>query len=311
MEEVRPQLAAVAAALIRFGTLEPEAEFSPLHDVALPPAVAAVDGSVRTLLDGGSFIVLALRAGHVAFRGHVPADDDAELEVLLITQENMAQLYDARYRAVVGAAPAEPLDDLAVAPERLREASEWAAAQRALDVLEPGALLLLDGALASPHRDGAAGLRALLAHAAAREVAVAAVAKRSSLAADGLPLVPALQRAGNRTTDEAWWTPLAAKSQGRAAVARLNAAVDWAFRIDVAGGDSLATAAALAHYARDAVYPGYPYPLAHAHNRVILDRDTGAGLTQALQGEALLAGLSPAAWEVLFSDYHTVLDRSV
>ena len=142
-------------------------------------------------------------------------------------------------------------------------------------------------------------------------MAVAAVAKRSSLAADGLPLGPALQRLGNHANHGAWWTPLAAKSQGRAAVARLNTAVDWAFRIDVAGADSLATVAALMHYARDAVYPGYPYPLAHAHNRVILDRDTGAGLTQALQVEALEAGLAPAAWEVLFSDYHQVLDRSV
>ncbi|MEO2237542.1 MAG: hypothetical protein ABGW95_04810, partial [Candidatus Poseidoniia archaeon] len=63
--------------------------------------------------------------------------------------------------------------------------------------------------------------------------------------------------------------------------------------------------------ARDVVYPGYPWPLAQAHNLVLIDGDLTDALRQALQGAALEQGLAPGAWDVLFSDYHEVLDRSV
>ena len=144
--------------------------------------------------------------------------------------------------------------------------------------------------------------------AASSGVAVAAVAKRSSLARDGAPVLPALMR---DSPDGCWRTALDCDSLGRSGAVRLNPASEWAFRLDVAGGDYGAVAASLVALARDAVYPGYPWPLAQAHNLVIIDGDLTDALRQALQGAALEQGLAPGAWDVLFSDYHEVLDRSV
>jgi hypothetical protein len=315
MDPVRAQLDAIAARLAAHGIAAPGTEFAPLAPGEAPALVAAVDGSSRTLLDGGAFAVVALRAGRVVVRDGAVAEREAPLEVRLLEAGTFADEWSERYRRVTGRLPAEQPADLQAALEWLRELAETEAALAALEalvaVLEASAddaLLLLDGALTSPHAPARDALRLVLDRADAAGVTVAAVAKRSALARDGAPLLPALMR---DSPDGCWRAPLDCDSLGTPGAVRLNPASEWAFRLDVAGGDYGAVAASLAGLARDAVYPGYPWPLAQAHNLVIIDGDLTESLRQALQGAALEQGLAPGAWDVLFSDYHEVLDRSV
>jgi hypothetical protein len=237
---------------------------------------------------------------------------EAPLEVRLLEADTFADEWSERYREATGRLPSEQPPDLQAALEWLRELAETEAALAALEALAiagaPGSLLLLDGALTSPHAPARDALRLVLDRADAAGVTVAAVAKRSSLARDGAPVLPALMR---DSPDGCWRTALDCDSLGKSGAVRLNPASEWAFRLDVAGGDYGTVAASLVALARDAVYPGYPWPLAQAHNLVLIDGDLTDALRQALQGAALEQGLAPGAWDVLFSDYHEVLDRSV
>ncbi len=313
MDPVHAQLDAIAARLAAHGSAPPEAEFAPLSPGAPPVLIAAVDGSSRTLLDGGAFVVVALRAGRVVVRdAEEVLEREAPLEVRLLEADTFADEWSERYREATGRLPSEQPPDLQAALEWLREMAETEAALAALEALAiagaPGSLLLLDGALTSPHAPARDALRLVLDRADAAGVTVAAVAKRSSLARDGAPVLPALMR---DSPDGCWRTALDCDSLGKSGAVRLNPASEWAFRLDVAGGDYGVVAASLVALARDAVYPGYLWPLAQAHNLVIIDGDLTDALRQALQGAALEQGLAPGAWDVLFSDYHEVLDRSV
>ncbi len=325
MDLVRAQLDAIAARLAAHGSAAPGAEFAPLAPGPPPVLIAAVDGSSRMLLDGGAFAVVALRAGRVVVRdAEEVIEREAPLEVWLLEADTFADKWSERYREVTGRLPAEQPPDLQAALEWLRELAETEAALAALEALvavpeaaakpgaaesdAPGPLLLLDGALTSPHAPARDALRLVLDRADAAGVTVAAVAKRSSLARDGAPVLPALMR---DSPGGCWRTALDCDSLGKSGAVRLNPASEWAFRLDVAGGDYGAVAASLVALARDAVYPGYPWPLAQAHNLVLIDGDLTDALRQALQGAALEQGLAPGAWDVLFSDYHEVLDRSV
>lgn len=318
MDLVRAQLDAIAVRLAAHGSVAPGAEFAELAPEVPPALVAAVDGSSRMLLDGGAFAVVALRAGRVVVRdAEEVLEREATLEVRLLEADSFIDEWSERYREATGRLPAEQPPDLQAALEWLRELAETEAALAALEALAtagaaesdaPGPLLLLDGALTSPHAPARDALRLVLDRADAVGVTVAAVAKRSSLARDGAPVLPALMR---DSPDGCWRTALDCDSLGRSGAVRLNPASEWAFRLDVAGGDYDAVAASLVALARDAVYPGYPWPLAQAHNLVIIDGDLTDALRQALQGAALEQGLAPGAWDVLFSDYHEVLDRSV
>ncbi len=313
MDLVRVQLDAIAARLAVHGSVAPGAEFAELAPEMPPALVAAVDGSSRMLLDGGAFAVVALRAGRVVVRdAEEVLEREAPLEVRLLEADTFADEWSECYREATGRLPSEQPPDLQAALEWLRELAETEAALAALEALAiagaPGSLLLLDGALTSPHAPARDALRLVLDRADAAGVTVAAVAKRSSLARDGAPVLPALMR---DSPDGCWRTALDCDSLGKSGAVRLNPASEWAFRLDVAGGDYGTVAASLVALARDAVYPGYPWPLAQAHNLVLIDGDLTDALRQALQGAALEQGLAPGAWDVLFSDYHEVLDRSV
>ncbi len=313
MDLVRAQLDAIAARLAVHGSVAPGAEFAELAPEVPPALVAAVDGSSRMLLDGGAFAVVALRAGRVVVRdAEEVLEREAPLEVRLLEADTFADKWSECYREATGRLPSEQPPDLQAALEWLRELAETEAALAALEALAiagaPGSLLLLDGALTSPHAPARDALRLVLDRADAAGVTVAAVAKRSSLARDGAPVLPALMR---DSPDGCWRTALDCDGLGKSGAVRLNPASEWAFRLDVAGGDYGTVAASLVALARDAVYPGYPWPLAQAHNLVLIDGDLTDALRQALQGAALEQGLAPGAWDVLFSDYHEVLDRSV
>ena len=182
--------------------------------------------------------------------------------------------------------------------EALRGLEEAKCAVQAAEALPPGGLLLVDGALSGlPPGPQALADRILAAAKRAGAVAIG-VAKRSTLEQGGLPLATALQQSGPPGT----W---AVEVQDGVFVARLHARSRHAFRIDAS---EFAKVARLLPLCRDAVYTGYPYPLALAHNAVALTHAHARELARRLWVEVRRVGGPEAA--ALLADFHEVLDRN-
>lgn len=267
----------------------------PVRPAAAPPArVAAVDGSSAVLLDGKSFAVGAYRAAVVALEhGRHAGTRAGAPDVALLA------------RGPAGEAPEAALG-------ALRAACEVAAARAALATLGAGDLLLLDGALAA--RDATArALAEMLDEAAARGAHVAGVAKSTSQSIGGVPVLALAHRAGVASGLATWAVevPAAPGVRGRSFAARLSAAEPWVFRVDVAPAPGAAPADALALAATlvgHPAYPGYPSPLAMAHNAATIDEPLARELARAVRRAAEDAGADPTLLALAFEDYHDVLD---
>ena len=319
------QLDQIVGQLIPFTQLEEELDpdhFQPLESEPHTQRLVAVDGSHRLLLDGRSFLIVALRSGTVTYQGDSCLENHTPLQVHFLERSELARIFDEGWQTLthsldLGGWEAPTVPDLQAAPDRLRELGEWLAATRALEGLEAGDLLVMDGALRSPTRQGQAVLEALAQRSKERGVGLVAVAKRSALSLGGLPLIPALERlAQNDQVPGAWAFPLEkvvqVRSAGQVWAASFTPGIPTAFRVDVAGGlEPQEALARLGAYCTDILYPGYPHPLARVHNQVFLSSQDGHDLIQTLQSRTLHAGLPPGAWQMLFADFHSVLDRSV
>ena len=325
MEGLTAQLDRIVERLTPFTQLDEQLDpqqFHPLEPRSSSRRLAAIDGSHRLLLDGRSFLIVALRSGVVTYRGDELVDCQTPLEISFLERATLKESFEPGWRKLAARldlegwhTPSPP--ELQAAPERLRELGEWLAATQALEDLKTGDLLVMDGALRSPTRSGQAVLEALARKASAMGVGLAAVAKRSALSLGGLPLLPALERlADGHRANWAWAYPLGsavrARSAGEVWAVSFTLGIPTAFRVDVAGGlEPLEVLARLGSYCRDILYPGYPHPLARIHNQVFLSAQDGHDLIQTLQSRTLGAGLPPGAWQMLFADFHDVLDRSV
>jgi hypothetical protein len=178
---------------------------------------------------------------------------------------------------------------------------ELGCALAAIEASAPSAahrLLLVDGALRGlpPHAQAMADR--IVAAAGARKLVVLAVAKRSGLEHEGVPLVPLLRR---HAPAGCWATEV----QPGTFVAHLHPRAATPFRVDA---PDIGAVARLAPLCRDAAYPGYPYPLAAAHNAVAITAAQTADLKASLDAAVRRHGGSAAG---LLADFHDVLDRNV
>jgi hypothetical protein len=67
----------------------------------------------------------------------------------------------------------------------------------------------------------------------------------------------------------------------------------------------------LAQYCADATYLGYPYPLAHIHNQVVINRALTEDIAYRLEAIAFEHGVSSYNWDLLFQNFHEILDKNV
>lgn len=271
------------------------AEFQPIAVAPEPPRCVAVDGSSAVLVDNGTAWVVAFRAAAVRWPGE-PQPEPHPQVVATVPSEAQA-VVDARYaRAGLPEPAARSADAFA---DTLRSLAELEEALAAVAEMPPRGLLLVDGALAGLPEVPAAMAARLAEACRARGVRIAGVAKRSGIERGSLPLIPALiAQAAARGVPGPW----SVEAEPGVHIAKLHGAAQHAFRID-GPADLLPELAALA---RDAVYTGYPYPLAVAHNRVALTgphvRELKAGLDLELRKRGAAA---------LGADFHHVLDANV
>jgi hypothetical protein len=88
----------------------------------------------------------------------------------------------------------------------------------------------------------------------------------------------------------------------------------FVFRTDINRLDSTDPAeifAKIAQYCSDATYLGYPYPLAHIHNKVVINRPIIDDINYRLQAIALENGVSHSNWDDLFANFHDILDKNL
>lgn len=275
--------------------------FTPLAPSEAPP-VAAVDGSHTVLVDNGVVWVVAVRAVAAAWPDHDHGQAPATVRAVLPDEAADEVAHACTQRGLEPPVSVRSADAYA---EALRELEELDQAVHAMRTLPRGGLVLWDGALERLPRGPAARAERLLEAAARHGVDLAGVAKRSRLNRDGVPLLPALHREGTgRMQDQAW--SVRVPDYAMAHVAKLHPQAAQAFRVDATRPEVLGR---LAPLCRDAVYLGYPYPLAAAHNAAVLTASEADLLRGRLQ-DAVRAEGGEAA-DALLRDFHDTLDRNV
>jgi hypothetical protein len=294
-------------------------ELRPLS-VRDPGTVWAVDGGSCLLADGRSFQVAAYRAARVRFSdGTTDVVESPPLSVRALSAEEMKMLAREVLTELCGAEP-EQIPDIPRPLDALREWAEWAEVARTVREADPGDLVLVDGSLHGgpvvPHTV----VRTVHEEAVRRGVVLAGVVKASTLFwGRNAPLVTLLKRRGDRELGLVPWAgristdPKFARLYiGEIFVAHLAPTAPHAFRVDVARGDSdpTDTLGRLAGASRDPAFVGYPYPLARAHQVARVTGYMVADLRRSFRGALSRNGMSEDDIEVLFQDFHEVLNRS-
>jgi hypothetical protein len=286
---------------------------------AEPGTVWAVDGGSCTVADGRSFQVGAYRAARVRFAGVRTTDvERPQLDVRAVSPEEMERLARETLTDLCGSVP-ERLPDLPRPVDALREWAEWREVGRTIRDAEPGDLVLVDGSLHGGPLVPQELVRRVHEEAVARLVSLAGVVKSSTLYwGRNAPLVTLLKRRGDRELGEARWSARISTDPvfgrlyvGDIFVAHLAPTATHAFRVDVARGPAPPeqVLGRLASLSDDPAFVGYPYPLARAHQAARVSGYDVADTRRAFREALSRSGMREDDVELLFQDFHEVLNR--
>jgi hypothetical protein len=301
-----------------------ELSFTRIRHTESDGRVGAVDGGSATVAKGRSFLIVVYRAASVIFQnGKRIKQRTLPLKLEIISQAAIPERYSSAYKDLTGEVPSEA-PGIEKMLDRLRLFSEWMLAQELLDELNRGDMLLIDGSLkasiAPPHNF----FLRITQKAKEKGVHLVGVSKTSTLYwGDRSPLIPAVVKVGERFCPDCKWfcrisaEELRTKSPsyfGTIYVARLKASSDFSFRIDVNRfdpADPQVVFSFLSNLSGDPAFLGYPYPLAAAHNLARITAGEVQDIKYRLQSKALEKGISTADWDLLFTDFHEVLNADL
>jgi hypothetical protein len=136
-------------------------------------------------------------------------------------------------------------------------------------------------------------------------------------------LIPAVMKRGEgfcpgskwfcQISDEALHTT-SSNYFGRIYVARLKASSGFGFRTDVnrfGPADEDEAFSGLSWLSGDPAFLGYPYPLAAAHSVARVTSSEVEDIRFKLQSMAFAQGISQADWDLLFTDFHEILNADL
>jgi hypothetical protein len=298
---------------------DPEAFALEPVEAADPGTIWAVDGGSTLLADGRSFQVAAYRAARVRFAdGRTDLVSSPPLGVRGLSPEEMQALAGRILTELCGAQP-ERLPDLPRPVDALREWAEWAEVLDTIGEASPGDLVLVDGSLHGGPVVPPGVVRRAHAEATARGVSLAGVVKASTLYwGRHAPLVTLLKRRGDHEAPGSVWAARISQDPtfarlypGEIFVAHLAPTAPHAFRVDVARGlaEPAEVLGRLAGVSTDPAFVGYPYPLARAHQAARVSGFEVVDLRRAFRDAVGRHGLSEDDVELLFQDFHEVLNR--
>jgi hypothetical protein len=285
-----------------------------------PGIVWAIDGGSCLLADGRSFHVGAFRAARVRLRrGSIDLVDSPPLQVRALSADEVHRMAADVLAELCGTRP-ERMPELPRPLDALREWGEWREVLRTLEEAEPGDLVLVDGSLHGGPLVPPEVVRRAHEEAVARRVALVGVVKASTLFwGRNAPLVTLLKRRGDRELGHGTWgakistDPVFGRLYvGDIFVAHLAPTASHAFRVDIARGPIAPREVLerLVGVSDDAAYVGYPYPLARAHVAARVSGYAVADLRRDFREALSRRGMSEDDVEVLFQDFHEVLNRS-
>ncbi len=289
--------------------------------------IAAVDGSNAAVLDSGSLTVSAVRAGAVLFRED--GIDRRRTPLLLVSSGSGdgPDDFSGMYRECFRRDPGKPLesDERALLASLARDTLEYWLAGQVLGLLEPGDLLLLDGAFRVSHESLDPVLTGLMAGAERKGVLLAAVAKRTMATfGDGYPLLPALSvYSAMRGVPSPWWMKIEESvldqtrfpqwQHGEVHAVSLHRHMTVPLKVEFPVRQrpvvSAQAVSLMAGCADDGRIPGYPFPLLEAHRQAVIGQAVIDQVRQDVRAALSREGISRGTFSEMFSDYHDEFRR--
>jgi hypothetical protein len=297
-----------------FHTFEPSTETFRL---------AAVDGGSQRILNGGSFIVGAYRAGALIFNGQTPESQllpPPSVKVRSVSFNNRKDLYLEAFQKLIGEPPTEYPRELMLVLQRLRTFEEWSVAHELIDKLDKGDIILVDGSLkASIHKQDIL-FRRIMDQALNKGIHFVGISKRSTLRFNHAPLLHFVKKKGEELfgNTSSWYCEIPDESGhsqlfGNRFIVKFHPSSNFVFRTDINRFDPVSPEVLfgkIAQYCSDATYHGYPYPLAHIHNQVVINRALRDDIAYRMEALAFENSISSYNWDLLFQNFHDILDKS-
>lgn len=285
--------------------------------------LAAVDGGSQRILNGGSFIVGAYRAGALVFNGNdlLNREQPPGVKVQSISFENRREIYSKVFQDLIGEPPTEYPRELMLMLQRLRTFEEWSKAYQLIDQLESGDIILVDGSLKASINKLDILFQNIMNHTLERGIHFVGISKRSTLRFNHAPLIRYVKRKGEELFEphQCWYCEIPDEKMhsqmfGKRYIVKYHPKSLFVFRTDINRLDNEQPNrifAKIAQYCSDATYLGYPYPLAHIHNNVVINRPIIEDIYYRLEAIALENGVSHSNWEDLFQNFHDILDKNL
>lgn len=286
--------------------------------------IFAVDGSNTALYSWMTASVNLIRAGYAVYRGREWQRTAITFDDLFLADPKLCKTnfdpYLDHYFGLKGIDLRE--SDLDRLSSYYRELQEYIAIDDAIGQAHSGDIILYDGSfeIFEPMRGV---LDAIFSRARAREVALLAVAKSSSLSWGDditLPFVRHTSLAGSlMRPGEAWYLSLKDKDvdagQGRwggqTFVVRFCKESEQAFRVDMPAflsRDMGSILSKLATHSCSAECLGYPHALFRAHRDIRISEQEAAAARERLIARLMEMGMIHSEIKMLMQDFHDILD---
>jgi hypothetical protein len=285
--------------------------------------IAAVDGGSQRILNGGSFIVGAYRAGTLIFENQEPITNilNPSVKIKSISYGNRKELYSESFLKLIGEPPNDYPRELMLVLQRLRAFEEWSVAQTLIEQLERGDIILVDGSLKASINKQDILFQRIMDRALDKGIHFVGISKRSTLRFNHAPLMRYIKKKGEEQfgNTQTWYCEIPDEkghSQlfGNRYIVKFHPKAMFVFRTDINRYDDVEPSeifGKLAQYCSDATYLGYPYPLAHIHNKVVINRALTEDIKYRLEAIAFEHGISSYNWDLLFQNFHDILDKNV
>jgi hypothetical protein len=284
--------------------------------------LAAVDGGSQRILNGGSFIIGAYRAGTLIFQNQQSLTNipPPTVKIKTISFTNRKDLYSQQFQKLIGEPPNEYPRELMLVLQRLRSFEEWSVAQQLIDQLDKGDIILVDGSLKASVNKQDILFKRIMNLALARGIHFVGISKRSTLRFNHAPLLQYIEKKGEEffSNNQSWYCEIPDETThsqlfGNRYIVKFHPKAAFVFRTDINRFDDVSPTeifGKIAQYCSDAAYYGYPYPLAHIHNQVVINRALSEDIAYRLEGLALEKGISNYNWNLLFQNFHDILDKN-